>query len=287
MGKKVPLREKMLRAKVNDKQRPFLKWAGGKYKVLDFLTPHFPSSDVFVEPFIGAGSVFLNTHYEHYILNDINSDLINLYKIIQNEAKAYIKDAEALFRPANNNPDTFYEFREKFNLSKDTYERAVIFLYLNKFGFNGLCRYNKKGIFNVPFGSYKKVTFNKEKILYFSKKAQNATFYNYPFEQIFDLAPNNSIIYCDPPYAPLTEGLSFTSYHTDDFSIESQRKLIELAKKNSLQKKSTVLISNHDTPQTREWYDDATLYSHKVRRLINSQGKRPEVKEILAIYYPN
>ncbi|SES63865.1 Dam family site-specific DNA-(adenine-N6)-methyltransferase [Thorsellia anophelis] len=270
-----------------DKKRPFLKWAGGKFKSLDIIKHHLPDSDCFIEPFVGAGSVFLNTDYPNYILNDINIDLINLFKVVQTKHEDYIKDVRDLFKPENNKKETYYHLREKFNASRDDYERALIFLYLNKFGFNGLCRYNSKGIFNVPFGKYKAVGFQEEKIINFAEKAQNATFYCEDFTKIFKIAPKNAVIYCDPPYVPLNDTSLFTSYHTDGFSHAEQRRLAELAIEGAKTKQQTVLISNHDTLETRQWYNSAHIETLSVRRLISSNGDRPQKNELLAIYTPS
>lgn len=270
-----------------NKQRPFLKWAGGKYKSLDTIVPYLPETDCLVEPFVGAGSIFLNTDYPNYILNDINSDLINLFKTVQTRHEEFIKDARDFFKTQNNNSEIYYQMREQFNSSTDEYERSLIFLYLNKFGYNGLCRYNSKGIFNVPFGKYASVNLQEEKIRAFAEKSQKATFYCQDFSKIFKLAPKNSVIYCDPPYVPLNDTSLFTSYHTDGFSNAEQRRLAELAMNGADTQQQTVLISNHDTPETREWYKKAEIKTLSVMRFISNNGKRPEKKELLAIFTPS
>jgi len=184
------------------KQRAFLKWAGGKFKLVDALTQHLPKGERLVEPFVGAGSVFLNTDYPSYLLCDINRDLIDLYSIIQTRPEAYIGAAAELFVPQMNDKEQYYLIRDKFNRSRDPFDRAIYFLYLNRFGFNGLCRYNRKGSFNVPFGSYKKPYFPEKEIRGFAVKAQNAEFRCIGYEQAFALAQSGDVIYCDPPYAP-------------------------------------------------------------------------------------
>ena len=126
------------------KHRSFLKWAGGKFRLVDEINSLLPKKkSCLIEPFVGAGSVFLNTNFEHYILADINPDLINLFKIIQQDSENYIIAAKALFEhPDANSRVRYYQLRDIFNNSQDAFQRAVIFLYLNRFGFNGLCRYN-------------------------------------------------------------------------------------------------------------------------------------------------
>ncbi len=127
------------------KQRAFLKWAGGKFRLTDEINRHLPKKACLVEPFVGAGSVFLNTHFERYILADINPDLINLFNVIKADVESYIQQAQALFNdPQANTAKFYYERRKEFNACQDLLCRSALFLYLNRFGFNGLCRYNQK-----------------------------------------------------------------------------------------------------------------------------------------------
>ncbi len=125
---------------------------------------------------MGAGSVFLNTDYDAYILADINSDLINLYNIVKLRTDDFVRDARTLFADEFNNSDQFYLLREEFNTSTEPYRRALLFLYLNRHCYNGLCRYNLRGEFNVPFGRYKKPYFPEEELYWFAEKSRNATF---------------------------------------------------------------------------------------------------------------
>ena len=110
------------------KHRAFLKWAGGKYSLVEEIKRHLPPARKLVEPFVGAGSVFLNTDYEHYLLADINPDLINLYNIIKQEPERYIEDVRRLFTPEYNNRAAYLSIREEFNHSTDPYQRSIYFL---------------------------------------------------------------------------------------------------------------------------------------------------------------
>lgn len=152
------------------KNRAFLKWAGGKYPLLDDIKRHLPKGECLVEPFVGAGSVFLNTDFSRYILADINSDLISLYNIVKTRTEEYVQAARELFVPETNCAEVYYQFREEFNKSQDPLRRAVLFLYLNRYGYNGLCRYNLRGEFNVPFGRYKKPYFPEAELYHLPKK---------------------------------------------------------------------------------------------------------------------
>ncbi|MBA7793267.1 adenine-specific DNA-methyltransferase [Citrobacter sp. RHBSTW-01065] len=268
------------------KNRAFLKWAGGKYPLLDDIKRHLPQGECLIEPFVGAGSVFLNTDFSRYILADINSDLISLYKIVKTRTDEYVQASRELFMPETNQAEVYYRFREEFNASQDPFRRAVLFLYLNRFGYNGLCRYNLRGEFNVPFGRYKKPYFPEAELYHFAEKAQNAEFHCLSYEECMDRADSNSVVYCDPPYAPLSATANFTAYHTNSFSPKEQAHLAEMAEK-LVSKQIPVLISNHDTPDTREWYRSAKHFQVKVRRSISSNGgTRKKVNELLALYKP-
>lgn len=149
------------------KQRAFLKWAGGKYSLIESITQYLPTGKVLVEPFVGAGSVFLNTDYDAYLLADINPDLIALYNLLKSEPDTFIRIANSLFCEQNNQRERYFQLRDEFNQTTDTEWRSALFLYLNRHGYNGLCRYNRKGGFNVPFGRYKKTLFPGKGIVVF------------------------------------------------------------------------------------------------------------------------
>ncbi|ATG15572.1 adenine-specific DNA-methyltransferase [Providencia alcalifaciens] len=267
------------------KKRAFLKWAGGKYPLVDEIKKHLPQGNCLIEPFVGAGSVFLNTNYDSYVLADINSDLINLYNTVKYRSEAFIEEAQRLFTPEFNTSEQYYLMRKTFNQSDDPAKRSILFLYLNRHCYNGLCRYNLRGEFNVPFGRYKKPYFPKDELLWFAEKAQKATFVTQSYSKTLLDAPMGSVIYCDPPYAPLSETANFTAYHTNSFSAQEQQNLALLAHKLSSEREIPVLISNHETPMTREWYHQAQLHIVKVRRTISRNIlNRAKVNELLALY---
>ncbi|HBR1379019.1 TPA: adenine-specific DNA-methyltransferase [Klebsiella quasipneumoniae subsp. similipneumoniae] len=269
------------------KNRAFLKWAGGKYPLLDDIKKHLPEGECLIEPFVGAGSVFLNTDFSRYILADINSDLIGLYNIVKLRTDEYVAAAREMFTPENNVAERYYQYRDEFNQSQDPLRRAVLFLYLNRHGYNGLCRYNLRGEFNVPFGRYKKPYFPEAELYHFADKAQNAEFYCESYEECMQRADSRTVVYCDPPYAPLTATANFTAYHTNSFHLEQQVLLAQKAE-SLMKKRIPVLISNHRTPLTQEWYKNAAeTHIVKVRRSISSNGgTRKKVDELLALYRP-
>lgn len=267
------------------KHRAFLKWAGGKYPLLDDIRKHLPEGECLLEPFVGAGSVFLNTDYKRYILADINNDLISLYQIVSQRADEFVAETRKLFTAEHNQAEVYYALRSEFNLSSDPFRRAQLFLYLNRFGYNGLCRYNLRGEFNVPFGRYIKPYFPEAELNYFAERTQRATFVCQSYDvSMVNVAPD-AVVYCDPPYAPLSATANFTAYHTSGFGLAQQQHLAELAKKLS-DSHIPVLISNHDTALTRQWYRQAALQVVRVRRSISSKGgERKKVDELLALYH--
>lgn len=271
----------------NKKTRAFLKWAGGKYSLSEQIVGLLPDASKLVEPFVGAGSIFLNSDYEKYHLNDINPDLIDLYNILKSTPQKYIEDARALFVPANNAEAAYYSLRKRFNGSIDSYERAVLFLYLNRHGYNGLCRYNRAGGFNVPFGRYVKPYFPEHELTIFAEKAKVATFTCLPFNQVFKRVRKGAVVYCDPPYVPINTTAMFTDYSSKGFTLDQQVELAKLAKHTAHNRDIPVLISNHDVAFTRDIYQHASIKGIKVKRSISQNGAgRLPVKELFALYQP-
>lgn len=260
-----------------------VKWAGGKYRNLKHILPHLPRGKRLVEPFAGGAVVSLNTEYENYWLNDICEDLINLYNQITGRGPMFWEVASSFFTPFNNTKDKYIEERIAFNKSGNyDFMRAVRFLYLNRHGFNGLCRYSKKGNYNVPFGDNKKPYFPEKELELFYNKFKHAIFHRYKFQTILKSLEEGDVVYCDPPYVPLSETANFTSYDKTGFTMDQHIELAKLAEKAGV----PVLISNHDTAYTRQLYKNASeTISYSSTRSISCEGhSRNPVKEILAIF---
>lgn len=276
-----------VKTKQQAKYRSFLKWAGGKFRLVDDINKLLPKHQTcLIEPFVGAGSVFLNTHFERYILADINPDLINLFNVVKQDVERYIQALELIFyHPDANTAHYYYARREEFNASQDPFQRSVLFVYLNRFGFNGLCRYNSKNEFNVPFGTYKIHYFPQDELRFFAQKAQSAVFICADFHETFKLADEHSVIYCDPPYAPLIQDSNFTNYAGNGFSLQHQADLAQLAKQTAQERQIPVLISNHDTKFTRQIYQGAKIKRIRVQRSISQSSiKRVKVNELIALF---
>nr|WP_274585404.1 Dam family site-specific DNA-(adenine-N6)-methyltransferase [Neisseria sp. 51.81]MDD9328310.1 Dam family site-specific DNA-(adenine-N6)-methyltransferase [Neisseria sp. 51.81] len=194
--------------------KPFLKWAGGKAKLVPFIEYHLPKQPRkrLIEPFAGSAAVSMALDFEAYLLNDTNPDLIGLFRMIKEEKQQFIDYARSFFTAENNQESRFYELRERFNSSRELSERCALFVYLNRHAFNGLCRYNGKGAFNVPFGRYKTPYFPEMEMSAFTEKAHRIELLCGDFQTALDVANDDDMVYCDPPYVPLSETASFTAY---------------------------------------------------------------------------
>lgn len=264
--------------------KSFLKWAGSKYRCINQILTTFPAANRLIEPFTGSASIFINADFPHYLLAEENNDLIALFHCLQREGESFITYCNQFFCPENNTAERYYQLREKFNQCVAPRERAAMFLYLNRHGYNGLCRYNQTGIYNVPFGRYIKPYFPQAEMRYFHIKSQQATFIQGDFRETFNQAQAGDLIYCDPPYAPLSQISNFSAYTHKKFGEEEQIILAKLAIEYAA-RGITVIISNHDTDFTRHHYRQAKIKSFPVQRSINcNPNNRAQVKELIAIF---
>lgn len=276
--------------------KPFLKWAGNKFRVLPHLIPHIGDPKRYIEPFGGSLSVALNISADEYILNDINKDLYCLYT---NVDKEFVGECRELFTDENNTRERYLELRKEFNSEQDCRKRAKLFLYLNKHAFNGLSRYNSKGEYNVPYGKENKDSktgrivktkahFPEQELNYFRDVFSNrkVEFFNTSFsdEALYKNVSSGDVVYFDPPYVPASDTANFTDYATEGFSYEQQVQLAELAE-SLANRGAKVIISNHDTPVSRELYKNAQIYPIEVRRSISAKGSsRKKANELIAVY---
>lgn len=266
--------------------KPFLKWAGNKYQIMATIRQHLPRGRRLIEPFVGSGAVFLNVTYPAYLLADANPDLITLFDQVKHGGEPFVEYCRRYFTPENNTADVFYALRERFNATADPREKAALFLYLNKHCYNGLCRYNLSGAFNAPFGRYKRPYFPAAEMCYFRQRAESAAFVHSGFLAAMNRAQPGDVVYCDPPYVPLSATASFTSYSAGGFTQDDQAALAGKARELAADG-VTVLISNHDTAFTRDAYAGARIISFDVRRTISCNGGgRGKVRELLAIFRP-
>lgn len=288
--------------------KPFIKWAGGKNSLLNEIQkrlPDFVYSQDFclVEPFVGGGAVSLWTlsdlpHLKQLIINDYNADLTNVYQVIKNNPDDLIKYIENMQNHYDKLTDIeskkpyFYHKRDIFNQRNgNDVEQAGLFIFLNKSAFNGLYRVNKNNQFNVPIGSYKKPTFiDKDNILTISKKLQNTKILTGDFELVLNHLPNNfpCIFYLDPPYRPISDTASFTSYSDNGFDDNEQKRLANFCKKID-EMGHYFLLSNSDPKNTNssddffdELYQDFKIERIQANRAISaSSNGRKKVNEIM------
>ena len=268
----------------SDYQRPFLKWAGNKFQLLEPILGLLPQGKRLIEPFVGSGVVFLNSQYDRYVLNDKNFILILLYKTLKKHGDQFINAAAEYYQARYNKKTTYYAMRDQFNTCEDDFERAVLFMYLNRHGYNGLCRFNKQGKYNVPFGQFVQPTLPVTTMHAFYQKSQRARLHSQDFTTVMRNATPGDVIYCDPPYVPLSNTAFFTSYWAG-FDMACQEKLAEAAKACA-QRGIPVLISNHDTPVTRKLYKNATrIERYEVQRHISCKVEnRQKARELLALF---
>lgn len=266
------------------KIRSFLKWAGSKYNCLQEITSALPPGRRLIEPFSGSGVIFMNTDYPNYLMAESNLDLIEVFSVLQQQGEAFITYCQAHFNAETNRKEHYYQMRTHFNKLPLSFEKSALFLYLNRHGYNGLCRYNSKGIYNVPFGLYVKPYFPREEMLLFHQKSHKAQFIHNDFRNTFALAERGDVVYCDPPYVPLAEHTKPLPYTQKKFSEDDQIELAELAQEAAA-KGIPVIISNHDTEFTRKHYHKAEIKSFPVSRWISCQSHlRQPVRELIAIF---
>jgi DNA adenine methylase len=266
--------------------RPFLKWAGGKQRLIAHYQEHFPdfdNIDRYYEPFIGSGAIFFHYQPETAVLADRNETLMEVYQAVQQDVEAIIK----ALRVHYNDSDYFYEVRAQDVTQLTVAQRAARIIFLNKTCYNGLFRENSKGKFNVPFGRYKSPKICNEKRLRRASQAlQNVTLMAADFEDVVETAVAGDFVYFDPPYAPLSATSSFTQYDKHGFARADQIRLSETVAK--LTKRGVkVMLSNSSAPIIYDLYErDYQLVEMHARRNINSKGsQRGPVKELLILNY--
>ncbi|EJR6403500.1 Dam family site-specific DNA-(adenine-N6)-methyltransferase [Salmonella enterica] len=277
-----------------------LIWAGSKYRTLNRLlnNERLPrSGSCLVEPFVGSGTVFLNTDYRRYVLCDTNEALINFFTTLTSCTEELINKTRPLF--SDTNSEAYYQLKGKFNetaLKRDrSYEDclnlAALFLYLNRHCFNGVWRTNKKGEFNVPFGR-KKYRFPEEEMRQFAEKARRtrAEFlcmdFRHTLQAQYLLTSPDTVIYCDPPYLPKSKTADFRSYTAAGFTPDDHRDLVShLLDVNRLYG-AKVVISNSDTKETLEIYAPFKLHRLKVHRSVAASSKaREKAQEVIGVLH--
>ena len=270
---------------------PFLKWAGSKRRLLSQLLPLIPQGKRLIEPFVGGGSVFAATDFDAYLLADINPHLMELYSALKRNPSAVVANAKALFVSANCNQEAYNTLRARFNdASTPQDERAALFLYLNKFGFNGLYRVNQSGCMNVPFAHLTRVPgFPADAMEGFAEKLAQAQLQCSDFAAVMEQAETGDVVYCDPVYVSREDvqgqqRKSFAAYDSHSFGMEQHEKLAQMARSLS-SRGIPVVISNNDTAVTRALYAGAELHAVTAyRSMAASTSARGKVTEMVAVF---
>jgi len=267
--------------------RPYLQWPGGKSRLVPILRDLLPPGRRLIEPFVGAGAVFLNTDYPEYLLGDANGDLILTHQTLQAYGVAFIDACRELFVPENNTPERYYVLRHEFNCTANPWRRAALFVYLNRHGHHGLTRYNRRGQFNTPFGFRRSIYFPEAEMRHFAEQSKRATFVHADFRDLMDQARPGDVVYCDPPYVPLSDTANFVEYAPGGFSWQDHVELAGHARELA-ERGVTVVISNHRTPEIESLYQGATIVSVRAPRNIGVHHRLAAraVDEILAIFHP-
>lgn len=273
----------MLTQSIQHSPRPFLKWAGGKSKLLTQYTPYFPKDfKTYHEPFLGGGAVFFYLQPKNAVLTDINLELINAYRCVRDNLEQLIPLLEK--HQERHTKDYYYQVRSQ--LVTTELERAARLIYLNKTCFNGLYRENSKGLFNVPIGKYKSPkVYHSDSLSSVSEALKSAQIEVRPFDTIIDYAKSDDFVYFDPPYYPLSPTSNFTAYSQYSFNQNDQIKLrdtfAELAECGV-----KVMLSNSDCSFIREIYSKFKVYEISALRAINSDAsKRGKISELLVTSY--
>ena len=298
-----------------EKVRPFVKWAGGKSKLIPQMEQYYPKElkenkiDVYVEPFVGGGAILIDILKKYNIKKayafDINENLINCYNIIKDKVDSLILNLKKLEKEYlklddENRKKYYYDIRKKYNSinienEKEALEKTTYFIFLNKTCFNGLYRENRRGQFNVPVGKYKNPTIcDEENLIELSKLIKNVIFIKGDYRESYKYIVENTFIYFDPPYRPINKTSSFTSYSKEDFNDENQKELGEYFRKINDNNSNVKLMLSNSNPKNNNEEDDFfeqiykgfKIYEIKANRMINSnKEKRGKISELLITNY--
>lgn len=293
------------------KAKPFIKWVGGKSQLIDQLDEKLPAdfdnwhNVTYIEPFVGGGAMlfYMLQRYPNIrqaVINDINPDLTTCYKTVRDHAQLLVeslKDMEQTYLSIldeEQRKEFFLTIRERYNSkSADAIENTTMFFFLNRTCFNGLYRVNKKGLFNVPFGRYKRPTIcDPDTIRKDSELLQRVEILTGDFEKTFTHAQGQTFFYFDPPYRPLSNTSSFNSYMKEAFNDDAQIRLKTYCDRIS-DKGHEFMLSNSDSrsKNTEDDFFDQLYAAYHIDRVwasrsINSNPeKRGKLTEIVVRNY--
>ena len=291
------------------KAKPFVKWAGGKSQLLEEIRKRYPPCiEKYCEPFVGGGAILFDVlgrcFPKKVLINDINSDLINVYLQVKNNCSLlveYLSSLQDVYQNLSSKEERkklFYQKRQRYNeigivrgeVARELHlEKATLFIFLNKTCFNGLYRVNSKGFFNVPYNNAENpLLCDKENLLACSHLLQNVEITAGDYHACEYFIDADTFVYLDPPYRPITKTSNFTAYSSDGFDDEAQRDLSNFVK-TIASKGATVLVSNSDPKNTDaddEFFDllysDFAIDRVRASRMINRDANgRSAISELL------
>ena len=274
-----------------EKLQPFTKWTGGKRKLLPKLKELLPVDyNNYYEPFVGGGALFFELAPKNAIINDFNNELINCYIQIKNNPNKLI---ESLRKHKEKNSKEYYlEIRGLDRLdcfsNLSGIERAARIMYMLRVNFNGLYRVNSKNQFNVPYGNYSNPKIVDEELINSISDYLNSNeikIMSGDFEDSLDTVKSGDFVYFDPPYIPLNETSSFTSYTHEGFSYEDQVRLRDTVRKLT-EKGVKVMVSNSSSELTIDLYSEFNVHYVDVTRTNGAKStSRGVVKEVIITNY--
>lgn len=264
--------------------KPVVKWAGGKRQLVPILSEKIPKNyGKYIEPFFGGGALYFSEMPQNAVIADINAELINVYKVIADDVEELISS----LKKYKYEKDYYYSVRAQDPTQLSSVEAAARTIYLNKTGFNGLYRVNKKGQFNVPFGRYKNPKIlDEDNLRAASKLLKTATIINGNYLEVLEqYAEPGDFIYLDPPYVPVSKYSDFNRYTKEKFSLEDQKNLVNEVK--VLQDRGCyVLLTNSDAPEVLDMYKDYKIEIYETKRMINSKANKRKGKDVIVEAYP-
>ena len=273
---------------IPDPVRPFIKWVGGKGRLVADIHAIMPVTfGDYYEPFLGGGAIFwslvhrLQKAKHAAFLSDMNDEIMHVYKMVRNDVDGLVAELSR-YEYAK---EEYYDRRSAIVKDLTAVERAARTIYLNKTCFNGLYRVNKKGQFNVPFGKYTNPTICDEENLRACSAALQGevTIWSKDYEEVAKKAKEGDLVYFDPPYIPASATSNFTAYTASGFTAEDQAALGDLFK-GLVARGVMCILSNSDTPLTREIYEGCRMVRANIGRTINSKAEaRGKVGELLIL----
>ncbi len=270
---------------MSERLRPILKWAGGKRSLVPRILKELPARiDTYYEPFVGGAAVFLalaeEKRFQRAVISDKNKELVNLYQVVQGDVEKLLKKLELL--QSKTSEKEYYAIRAQKGGSR--LDRAARLIYLNKTGYNGLYRVNSSGGFNVPYGRYKRPkVYDPPRLRAAAIALQNVKIETHDFEDSCRAAKPGDAVYLDPPYLPVSKTASFSAYHSEAFGLSEHQRLARAFAK-LVERGVCTVLSNSDTPETRELYRPFKPAGVQVRRPINSIAtRRGVVSELLVV----